>query len=238
MSDSRSNVCKVSILISSICSIEIFTSSFAAALYFEKHPLNSDQKVYIIGQEGIGEELALLNIPFIGGVEDQEKKVDFSSKHHFEYDKSVGAVVVGLDFHINYYKIQYAQICINQIPGCRFIATNTDAVTHLTEADEWAGNGACVGAIIGCTGKQPIVVGKPGALIIDYIMDKHHISKDRICMVGDRLDTDILFGLNNGLKTLLTLSGVTSKESLFDSNNRTHPDYYCDSIADVVQILR
>lgn len=50
---------------------------------------------------------------------------------------------------INYYKIQYAQLCINELPGCQFIATNRDAVTHLTAAQEWAGNNAMVGAIIG-----------------------------------------------------------------------------------------
>lgn len=42
------------------------------------------------------------------------------------------------------------QLCINENPGCRFIATNLDAVTHLTDAQEWAGNGAMTGAIKGC----------------------------------------------------------------------------------------
>lgn len=61
----------------------------------------------------------------------------------------VGAVVVGFDRHINYYKIQTAQLCIDENPGCLFIATNLDAKTHLTDAQEWAGNGAMVGAIKG-----------------------------------------------------------------------------------------
>ena len=61
----------------------------------------------------------------------------------------VGAVVVGFDRHINYYKIQTAQLCISENPGCLFIATNLDAKTHLTDAQEWAGNGAMVGAIKG-----------------------------------------------------------------------------------------
>ncbi len=46
----------------------------------------------------------------------------------------VGAVVVGFDRYINYYKIQYATLCIRENPGCLFIATNRDAVTHLTDA--------------------------------------------------------------------------------------------------------
>lgn len=58
-------------------------------------------------------------------------------------------MVVGFDRHINYYKIQTAQLCISENPGCLFIATNLDAKTHLTDAQEWAGNGAMVGAIKG-----------------------------------------------------------------------------------------
>lgn len=44
----------------------------------------------------------------------------------------VGAVVVGHDRNFNYYKIQYATLCLRNNPGCKFIATNLDAVTHLT----------------------------------------------------------------------------------------------------------
>lgn len=46
----------------------------------------------------------------------------------------VGAVIVGHDRNINYHKIQYATLCIRENPGCHFIATNLDAVTHLTDA--------------------------------------------------------------------------------------------------------
>ncbi|KAI9170422.1 hypothetical protein LWI28_027678 [Acer negundo] len=47
-----------------------------------------------------------------------------------------------------------------------------------------------------------------------------------MCMVGDRLDTDILFGHNAGCKTLLVLSGVTTQSTLQDSSNNIQPDYY------------
>ena len=97
----------------------------------------------------------------------------------------MGAVVVGFDRHINYYKIQYAQLCINENKGCQFIATNLDAVTHLTDAQEWAGNGSMAGAIKGCTGRDPTVVGKPAPLMIEYICSKYNLKPDRICMVPD-----------------------------------------------------
>jgi len=66
----------------------------------------------------------------------------------------VGAVVVGFDRHINYFKIQTAQLCISENPGCLFLATNLDAKTHLTDAQEWAGNGAMVGAIKGARARS------------------------------------------------------------------------------------
>lgn len=67
-------------------------------------------------------------------------------------------MVVGFDRHINYYKIQTAQLCISENPGCLFIATNLDAKTHLTDAQEWAGNGAMVGAI---KGAETLCPGRP-----------------------------------------------------------------------------
>jgi 4-nitrophenyl phosphatase/phosphoglycolate phosphatase len=149
-----------------------------------------------------------------------------------DQDPDVAAVIVGFDSAINYYKIQYAQLCINENKDCRFIATNLDAVTHLTEEQEWAGNGAMVGAIKGCTGREPILVGKPSPLMVDYIVDKYKCDRSRICMVGDRLDTDILFGADNGLQTVLTLSGVTTKEKLFSESNLIRPQYYVNSIVD------
>lgn len=212
---------------------EVFSSSFAAAAYLEQTKFKeSGKKVYVVGEVGIQEELDLIGVPHIGGPEDGGKAPDMGSGCALEHDSNVGAVVVGFDRNINYYKIQYAQLCINENPGCEFIATNTDAVTHLTDAQEWAGNGSMVGAIKGCTGREPTVVGKPSPLMIDYLTDKLGLDKDRICMVGDRLDTDILFGTANGLKSLLVLSGVTTEEKLLSEENTITPDFYADSIVD------
>jgi len=212
---------------------EIFSSSFAAAAYLEQTKFkDSGKKVYIIGEVGICEELDLIGVPWIGGPNDKGKAPDMGPGDMLHHDENVGAVVVGFDRHINYYKIQYAQLCINENPGCEFIATNCDAVTHLTDAQEWAGNGSMVGAIKGCTGQEPTVVGKPSPLMIDYLADKLKLDKSRMCMVGDRLDTDVLFGADNGLKTVLVLSGVTSEEKLLSAQNTITPDFYADTIND------
>lgn len=212
---------------------EIFSSSFAAAAYLEQTNFKATgKKVYVIGEVGIPQELDLIGVPYIGGPDDADKQPDMGPGGRLEHDPDVGAVIVGFDRYINYYKMQYAQLCINENPGCQFIATNLDAVTHLTDAQEWAGNGAMVGAIKGCTKQEPVLVGKPSPLMIDYIVSKYKIARSEICMVGDRLDTDILFGKDNGLSSVLTLTGVTTKDKLLSPENSIHPDFYVDSIAD------
>ena len=211
---------------------EIFSSSFAAAAYLEQTKFkDSGKKVYIIGEVGIEDELDLIGVPHIGAGADSAKAPNMKPGGKLDIDEDIGAVVVGFDREVNYYKIQTAQLAINEL-GAEFIATNLDAVTHLTDAQEWAGNGAMVGAIKGCTGQEPTLVGKPSPLMIDYMEEKFGLDRARICMVGDRLDTDILFGNDNGLKSCLTLSGVTSEEKLLSPENKVVPDYYVDSIAD------
>ena len=211
---------------------EIFSSSFAAAAYLEQANFKATgKKVYVIGEVGICEELDLIDVPYIGGPADAGKVPDMGAGGMLNVDEDVGAVVVGFDRTINYYKIQYAQLCINE-HDAEFIATNLDAVTHLTDAQEWAGNGSMVGAIKGCTGQEPVVVGKPSPLMIDYMEKKFGFDRSRICMVGDRLDTDVLFGTDNGLKSLLVLSGVTTEEKLLSAENTIIPDFYADTIND------
>ena len=209
---------------------EIFSSSFAAAAYLEKTKFkDTGKKAYIIGEIGICEELDLIGVPYIGGPDDSGKQPDMGPGGKLDIDKDIGAVIVGFDRMVNYYKIQTAQLAINE-EGAEFIATNLDAVTHLTDAQEWAGNGSMVGAIKGCTGQEPTVVGKPSPLMIEYLEEKYGMDRSRICMVGDRLDTDVLFGTDNGLQSLLVLSGVTSEEKLLGPENTITPDYYADDI--------
>ena len=179
-----------------------------------------------------------MGIQHLGGESDSDKKVTLASGQLMEHDPDVAAVIVGFDRNVNYYKIQYATLCIRENPGCKFIATNMDAVTHLTDAQEWAGNGSMVGAIKGSTKREPFVVGKPAPFMLDYIANKFGIKKNQICMVGDRLDTDIMFGIDGGLRTLLVLSGVTSETELQSESNSIHPDHYTSKLADLLTVKK
>ena len=215
---------------------EIYSSSYAAAAYLEATSFPKDKKVYVVGDVGIEEELDLMNIQHIGGPSDADKKVELTPGTFMEHDKDGAAVIVGFDRNINYHKIQYATLCIRENPGCEFIATNLDAVTHLTDAQEWAGNGAMVGAIKGSTKREPTVVGKPADFMLENIANKFNLKREQICMVGDRLDTDIMFGKNGGLTTALVLSGVTSEEQLLSPENNVIPDYYMTKLPELLEV--
>ena len=56
--------------------------------------------------------------------------------------------------------------------------------------------------------------------------------------VGDRLDTDILFGKDGGLKTLLVLSGVTPEKTLLSEDNTIHPDMYTNKLPDICEAVK
>ncbi|CAN6448300.1 unnamed protein product [Victoria cruziana] len=216
---------------------EIFSSSFAASVFLESINFPKQKKVYVIGEEGISEELQLIGLTCLGGTEDGKKRIELKPNLFIEHDKSVGAVVVGLDQYINYYKIHYATLCIRENPGCLFIATNQDASGHMTDMQEWPGAGAMVGAIRGATQKEPIVVGKPSQLMMKLLLQRFQTDASKMCMVGDRLDTDILFGLDGGCKTLLVLSGVTTLAGLNDPSNKIHPDYYTEKVSNLMELV-
>jgi phosphoglycolate phosphatase len=217
---------------------EIFTSSFAAAMFLKLNNFPPEKKVYVVGEDGILEELKLAGFECFGGPEDGKKNIILEADFHFEHDKSVGAVVVGLDQQFNYYKMQYARTCISENPGCLFIATNRDPTGHMTSAQEWPGAGTMVAAVSCSVQKEPIVVGKPSSFLMDFLLKSFNLETSRMCMVGDRLDTDILFGQSTGCKTLLVLSGCTTLPELQDASNSIHPDVYTNSVYDLVGLLQ
>lgn len=93
-----------------------------------------------------------------------------------------------------------------------------------------------VGAIKGSTKQEPTVVGKPSMFMLDYICKQFGIQRNEITMVGDRLDTDIQFGLDGGCRTMLVLSGVTTLETLQSPENKISPDFYTSKLADLLSV--
>lgn len=90
-------------------------------------------------------------------------------------------------------------------------------------------------ALMASSGRQPIVVGKPHASMMAAMSSVVSLDPERCCMVGDRLDTDIVFGQESGMKTLLVLSGVTN-EQMRDSC-AVQSDFWVGSVGDLYERL-
>lgn len=225
---------------------EIYCTAYAAAkyLYNNNFHLLTNKKVYVISSgDGITDELSLLNIKYIKSKEIKEIEKDNNNTYiEMDYDKNVNAVIVGIDLTFNYSKLQYAQLCINNNKDCLFIATNTDSNVNLTENHLWCGAGTMVNSVLSSIKpniktKPDIICGKPNNFMLnDILTTLPNISRNKICMIGDRLDTDIEFGKINGLNTLLVLSGVTDLNLVLSiNNNLQRPDFIVESVKELYE---
>ena len=83
-------------------------------------------------------------------------------------------------------------------------------------------------------GKEPLALGKPSQAMLDAIEGKFKLERARTCMIGDRLDTDIKFGVEGGLGgTLAVLTGVSKKAEWERDENTIRPAAYVDKLGDL-----
>jgi len=145
-------------------------------------------------------------------------------------DDSAEIVVVGLDRTLDYKKLSIGYRAI--MKGAEFIATNTDA-TYPVEDGFLPGAGVMVAAIERCTGKKPVVVGKPESYFAELVIKENSLDKEKIIFVGDRLETDIQFAKRSGIKSVLVLTGVSRKEDI----KEIKPDFVIDTVNELPELL-
>ncbi|KAJ3333413.1 hypothetical protein HDU76_008437 [Blyttiomyces sp. JEL0837] len=147
---------------------EIFGSAYAAA-YYIKNTLQfpQDKKVYICGMSGIQEELDSEGIRHCGAGSDNENLKSLSEISLIKPDPEIGAVLFGLDLDINYKKLAKAFTYLNSNENC---------------------TGALLAALAAPIQRKPTVLGKPEQSMLDVIVAKYHLNRERCCMVGDRCD--------------------------------------------------
>ncbi|KAJ3909853.1 HAD-like domain-containing protein [Lentinula edodes] len=212
---------------------EIYGSAYATAVYISSVlKLAKEKKVYVIGMAGLEEELRDEGVAYIGGTDPVDKTLESFSLENFDLDSNVAAVVCGLDTTINYTKYSKAFQYLTRNPGCQFIVTNEDS-TYPSAHGLLPGAGAISAPLRYALGKDPISIGKPAKTMLDCIQAKVHFDPARTIMVGDRLNTDILFGQAGGVSTLLVLTGITLESEITGPNASTIvPDYVTSSIGD------
>jgi NagD protein len=185
----------------------IFTSAIATARFLRSQRPNG--KAFVIGESGLTE--AVHNVGYV------------------ITDIDPDYVVLGetLSYHIELITTAIRLI----LQGARFVATNPDP-SGPTETGIVPACGAMAALIERATGLSPFFVGKPNPLMIRSALNHLGLHSETTVMVGDRMDTDIVAGVEAGLETILVLSGVTRREDV--ARFPYQPTHVLESVDDIV----
>jgi NagD protein len=189
----------------------IWTSALATARFLEdQRPGGS---AFVIGEAGL--TTALHN----AGYTLTERRPDY--------------VVLGETRTYSFERIAHAIRLIEG--GARFIATNPDATGPSVDGPLPA-TGSVAALISRATGVDPYFVGKPNPLMMRSALNAIDAHSETAAMVGDRMDTDVVCGLEAGMETILVLTGVTTKEEAERFPFRA--GRIVDSVADLLDDLK
>ncbi len=185
-----------------------YTSALATAAFLSKQCPNGS--AYVIGEAGLVK--ALYDVGFTMN------------------DTNPDYVVVGETRLYNFERIERAIHLV--LKGARLIGTNPD-LTGPTETGIAPATRALISPIELATGKQAYFVGKPNPFMMRHAQKLLGCQSEETVIIGDRMDTDIIAGLESQIETVLVLSGVTSRETL--ANFPYKPDHILDGVGDVVK---
>ena len=188
------------------------TSAISTAMFLSSQTPNGT--AYVIGDNGLRSALTDAGLTLTGA------------------DVDPDYVVVGETRGYNFDMIERAVNFVMR--GARLIGTNCDSVDNATFGFTPA-CAALVAPIERATGKNAYFVGKPNALMFRTAAMKLHAHSSECLMIGDRMDTDIVGGLEAGMDTALVLSGITKIEDLGRFAYR--PTYVLKSLAEVQNVV-
>ena len=180
---------------------DFITSSQATAYYLKKyHP---GKTLYVCGTKSL---IAELEAEGFQTTTDLEK---------------VECVVMGFDTELTFQKLEDVSKLLLTRENLPYIATNPDLVCP-TEFGSVPDCGSVCQMIYNATGRRPVVIGKPSALMPELAMEQTGYKKEETAVVGDRIYTDVKSGLNAGITGILVLSGETTPEILAASEDKPH----------------
>jgi 4-nitrophenyl phosphatase len=193
---------------------EVIGSGLAAALYLKNHA-RPGSRVFAIGEDGVRAALQ----------ENGFELIDL-------YENGADYVVCGLDRQLSWDKLATATLNIRA--GATFIGTNPDT-TLPTERGLTHGNGAVIAALVAATGVEPIIIGKPEPIMYQLAIERLGVPPEATVALGDRLDTDILGAVRTGIRSILVLSGISSRDQLAELDYA--PTWVMDDIRDVTSAI-
>jgi HAD superfamily hydrolase (TIGR01450 family) len=206
----------------------VVSSARATALHLANHEPTL-RRVLVVGAPGLRRELEDVGIEVIDAAEradllaqrTAEARVDGRTVDEFDVAGRPDAVVVGLDQELTYGKLTIAGVAIRA--GARFIATNRDPALP-TERSFRPGAGSIVISVETATGVKPLSIGKPAPEILEEAARIVGARASDAIMIGDGLDTDIAAARAVGARSVLMLTGVTSRAQLDAAPASQRPD--------------
>ncbi len=194
----------------------IVTSASLTAEYLQSKYRRAT--VLVVGEAGLVEELRRVGVRVV----------------RRRGERTLDAVVVGMDRKITYAKIREAQQAL--LTGAEFIATNRDA-TYPIEGGLIPGAGSVVAAIATAAEREPITMGKPSEWSGKLIARHAGVEPWEALMVGDRIETDIVMGRRAGLWTCMVLTGISSFGEAGARPEEERPHWVIPSIAELPELL-
>ena len=185
---------------------KIFTSAMATAAFLKSQKASGT--AFVIGESGL--TTAIHNAGYV------------------ITDVDPDYVVLGETVAYNFEQIKKAIRLI--AAGARFVATNSDPTDPGVDGIEPA-CGAMAALIESASGVAPFFVGKPNPLMMRTALNYLDVHSENTVMVGDRMDTDIIAGVQTGMETILVLSGVTRIEDL--ERYPFQPSHVVESVRDI-----
>ncbi len=176
-------------------------------------------RLFVVGEEPLRRELAAAGFEIVG----DEGDIDAGA---------IDAVIASFDRTFDYRKLQIAFDAIRA--GARFFATNADRYCPVPGGGQ-PDAAAVIAAIEACTTVSvEAVVGKPSAHMAEAVLARLQLSPRQCLMIGDRLETDVLLGLNAGMDAALTLTGATDETMLAQSAVR--PTYVLRALSELIPV--
>ncbi|MBC8529140.1 HAD family hydrolase [Christensenellaceae bacterium NSJ-44] len=185
-----------------------YTSALATAAFLAQQCPGGT--VYAIGEAG------LINALYEAGLSMNDVNPDY--------------VVVGETRSYGYEKIEKAVQLV--FGGAKLIGTNTD-LTGPSENGIIPACRALMAPIELATGRTAYYIGKPNPLMMRIARDRLGVSRSQTAIIGDRMDTDIVAGIESNMETVLVLSGVTSRQSMERFPYR--PRYILNGVGDIAK---
>lgn len=193
---------------------DFITSSQATAWYLQKH--HPGKTLYVCGTRSLQQELQQAGFAVTEDVEETQ------------------CIVMGFDTELTFRKLRDICYLLSTRADIPYIATNPDYVCP-TEFGSVPDCGSVCQMVFNATGKRPVVIGKPSALMPELAMEKTGFSKGETAVVGDRIYTDIKSGLNAGIAGILVMSGETTREILDESLDK--PDLVLEDASEILKAL-